>query len=122
MKLHLSKQDGLNQITGYDHNRVDINYQTYQTSLIVTPEHIQSDWPMQSIQDLQIEHLQHLLSFSPEIVIIGTGTQHQFISPKLSAPLIQAQIPVECMTTAAACRTYNILMAEGRKVLAALLL
>ena len=121
MKLHLAQQDGNYAVTAYSKGRVDINYQSYQTSLIITAEKLELDWPVRHIQDLTTEHFAHLLSFKPEIVIIGSGEQHQFIHPKLCAPLIQAQIAVECMTTAAACRTYNILMAEGRKVLAGLI-
>ncbi len=122
MKLHLAQQDGRNIVTAYSTGRIQINHQIYQNSLVISPDTLQADWPIKQIQDLSANHLADLLSFQPEIVIIGCGEQHQFIHPSISAALIQAQIAVECMTTAAACRTYNILMAEGRKVVAALIL
>lgn len=122
MKLHLSQHEGQYAITAYDADCVHINHQPYRHSLIVMPDHAPQAWPIQQIAQLQTQHLAALLALKPEIVLLGCGEQHQLIHPQLAAPLYQAQLALECMTTAAACRTYNILMAEGRRVLAALLL
>ena len=121
MKLHLNTEQGSNLITGYRSGEVKINHQSYQQNVIVTPQQISLDWPIKAVTDIQNQHLSALIDFQPEIIIIGCGEQHHIIHPKLTVPLIQANIAIESMTTAAACRTYNILMAEGRKVLAALL-
>lgn len=121
MKLHLSQPQGLNAITAYQAGSVSINQQRYHNSVIVTPQQLISDWPVAALAQLDATHIAQILALQAEIVLIGCGEQHQFISPKLTAPLTQAQIAVESMTTAAACRTYNILLSEGRKVLAALI-
>lgn len=122
MKLHLSQTSGQYAITAFSEGCVHINHQAYQHSLIITPSQLDTQWPISDMQQLRAEHMQQLLAYQPEIVLIGCGARHQFLHPKISAPLLQVQIAVETMTTAAACRTYNILLAEGRRVLAALII
>ncbi|MDP2247911.1 MAG: Mth938-like domain-containing protein, partial [Nitrosomonadales bacterium] len=72
-------------------------------------------------ESLTVEHFEKIAELKPEVVLLGTGNKHRFIHPRLTAPLTALGISVECMDTAAACRTYNILMAEGRHVAAALI-
>jgi uncharacterized protein len=67
-------------------------------------------------------HFSNMLELNPEVVLLGTGKSHQFVHPKLIAVLMEKGVAVECMTTHAACRTYNILTSEGRHVAAALIL
>ncbi|MCV6639525.1 Mth938-like domain-containing protein [Candidatus Albibeggiatoa sp. nov. NOAA] len=119
MKLHLDRTSA-NNIQRYDRDSVVINEQNYDHSLIVMPEYL-SDWDVKNFDDLDIEHFKRLRALQPELVILGTGLQQQFPSPQLYAPLIEANIGLEVMDRLAACRTYNILVAEGRKVLAALI-
>ena len=121
MKLHLTTEQGHYLITGYRSGEVIVNHQSYAHNLIVMPEQISLDWPVYTVAELQTSHFAGLLKFQPEIILLGCGAQHPLLHPRLIAPLIQANIAVESMTTAAACRTYTILMAEGRKVLAALM-
>ena len=64
---------------------------------------------------------ERLLETSPEIVLLGTGATQRFPHPRLTAPLHRARVGLEVMDTRAACRTYNILVAEGRNVTAALI-
>jgi uncharacterized protein len=71
---------------------------------------------------LTAEHFAQLAELKPEVVLLGTGKTQRFIHPRLSRALTEAGIGVECMDTAAACRTYNFLMAEGRQVAAVLLI
>jgi uncharacterized protein len=62
-----------------------------------------------------------VLALEPEVVLLGTGARQQFLHPSRLAPIYRAGVGVEIMTTAAACRTFNILVAEERRVVAALL-
>jgi uncharacterized protein len=95
--------------------------ETILGSCVIAPQQILPDWPPQGVEELAEEHLTDLLQLDPELVILGTGEQLQFPSARLGAALIAQQIGLEVMDTAAACRTYNILVAEGRKVVAALM-
>ena len=122
MKLHLADATGLNLFTGYGENYVEINQQRYENSLIVLPGKIVKDWEIADFEHLATEHFEFLADLAPEIVLLGTGTRLRFPAPSLTRALVAAQIGLEVMDTAAACRTYNILAAEGRKVAAALLL
>lgn len=92
-----------------------------QGSLIISPRHLIHDWPPMDIDGLLEEHLDALVELQPELILLGTGTQLQFPGAEILAPLHNRQIGVEVMDTAAACRTYNILMAEGRFVVAGLI-
>lgn len=122
MKLHLTQADGKQLITGYSKDWISINNLLHRQSLVVLPEALILDWDVTSFDCLNQANFECLLSHQPEVVLLGTGATHRFIRPNLIQALTADNIPVECMTTDAACRTYNILMAEGRKVAAALIL
>lgn len=122
MKLHLTQAENKQLITRYAPGVIHINQAKFETSLIVTPEEVFPDWPVTAFDQLAEENFALIVTLKPELVLLGTGSQHRFIHPKLIRELTQASIPVECMTTDAACRTYNILMGEGRQVAAALIL
>ena len=122
MKLHLENADGHYLITGYDYGWVEINRQRYSRNLILLPSQILSDWDVPNFESINSTHFEHIILYKPDVILLGTGTHHQFIHPKLTIALAKAGISLECMTTHAACRTYNILMTEGRNVAAALLL
>lgn len=122
MKLHASSTRQYQTVTGYFENGVEINAQPYDYSLIVMPEEAPRAWPVVSFEDLTATHFEQILADQPDVVILGTGLKQRFVHPKLSAPLTMKRIGVECMDTQAACRTYNILMAEGRKVTLALII
>lgn len=122
LKLHLVSAAGQNLFTGYGEGYVLVNQQRYQQSLIVLPDKIISNWPVPEFALLEAGHLELILPLGPEIVLLGTGRTQRFPSPRLTRGLAQARIGLEVMDTFAACRTYNILMGEGRRVAAALLL
>lgn len=121
MKLHLSGLSGQNMFTGYGAGYVMVNQARYERSVIILPDRIIEDWPAQTFEQLAAEHFEYLLPLQPEIVLLGTGAILRFPHPSLTKTLIAAKIGVEVMDTSAACRTYNILTAEGRRVAAALL-
>jgi uncharacterized protein len=122
VKLHSDPQSSLNTITGYGIGYIEVNSKVYPHALIVQPEGEISPWPVSAFADLSSDNLASLCVFKPELIIIGTGKKQQFLKPELIKPLIQAKIGFEMMDSQAACRTYNILMNEGRQVLAAIIL
>jgi uncharacterized protein len=122
VKLHSDPQSSLNTITGYGIGYIEVNSKVYPHALIVQPEGEISPWPVSAFADLSSDNLASLCVFKPELIIIGTGKKQQFLKPELIKPFIQAKIGFEMMDSQAACRTYNILMNEGRQVLAAIIL
>ena len=122
MKLHSDPQSSQNTITGYGIGFLEVNQTPYSHALIVQPEGEVLAWPVKESQDLSEDHFSMISALLPELVIVGTGKRQVFLNPKILQPLIKAKIGFEMMDSQAACRTYNILMGEGRKVLAAILL
>lgn len=122
MKIQIDNADpNANVIRSYAPGQVKIRDGVYQASLIVTPTKIISDWPPQSFDDLHASYFEAVVALAPELVILGTGKYLQFPSPAVTRTLTEASVGLEVMDTGAACRTYNILVSEGRKVVAALL-
>ena len=121
MKLHASGPATYNTITGYGEDWVQVNNQRYQSSLIVMAGMI-LPWSAEAFSALSENDFEKILALTPEIVLLGTGPKQRFPHPRLTAALTAAGIGVEVMDLKAACRTYNILAAEERKVAAALLL
>jgi uncharacterized protein len=121
MKLHLNTTPG-NRIVSHAPGEVVVNQTRYTTSLVVTPQRIIADWPPQCFADLQAAHFEILAGLKPEVVVLGTGQRLRFPAPALTASLVNAGIGLEVMDTAAACRTYNILMGDGRLIAAAIMM
>jgi uncharacterized protein len=122
LKLHLSGLSEQNTFTGYGTGYVTINQVRHEQSLIVLPDRIIENWEPRTLEQLKPEHFAFLLSLQPEMVLVGTGPMLRFPHPSLTKVLTTAGIGVEVMDTQAVCRTYNILMAEGRHVAAALVI
>ena len=121
MKLHTTATQQYQTVTGYDDDAVEINAVRYHHSLLVLPETAPVAWPVTSFDALAPEHFAIIDATRPDVVILGTGGRQHFVHPKLTTVLTARHIGVECMDNKAACRTYNILMAEGRKVALALI-
>jgi uncharacterized protein len=121
MKLHSTPTQQYQTVTAYDDDGVEFNAIRYTGSLLVLPETAPVPWPVDGFDALTEEHFAHIASFEPDVVILGTGRRQRFAHPKLTGALISRRIGVECMDNQAACRTYNILMTEGRKVALALI-
>jgi uncharacterized protein len=122
VKLHLSGPSGLNTFTAYGPGYVAVNGRRHDRSLVVLPDRVVEDWAASTFDALAAEHLAALVGHSPEIVLLGTGAVLRFPPPEITRPLVEARIGLEVMDVQAACRTYNILVAESRRVAAALLL
>lgn len=121
LKLHLANAAGQNIFSAYGDGYVMINGVRYERSMIVLPDRLITDWAASSFDALTTTQLAPLAALEREIVLLGTGRRLRFPRPEIMRPLIEAQIGVEVMDVPAACRTYNILLAEDRKVAAALL-
>ncbi len=120
MKLHSSGPTSLNTFTSYGEGFVTINGVRHETNLIVLPEQL-LPWDAASFDALEAEDFASLAAMPLEVVLLGTGRKIRFPHPRITKALSDARIGVEVMDVQAACRTYNILMAEERKVAAALL-
>jgi uncharacterized protein len=124
MKLYQDSNDNLNVVTGYGDDHVMVNKVRHDGNLIVTASAIHAGWAPAARGDLAAltaGDLAALAELRPEIAIIGTGRRQRFPAPALLRPLIEARIGFEFMDLPAACRTYNILVGEGRSVAVALL-
>ena len=121
MKLRLSNISGINLFTGYGEGYVMVNRQRHQQNLVVLRDRLVTDWQPAGFDDLDAADFTLLAELKPEIVLLGTGGRLRFPRPELTRALIEARIGLEVMDIQAACRTYNILAAEERKVAAALL-
>ncbi len=122
MKLHLAKTDGQNAFTGYGEGYVLVNGSRHERSLIVLARRLVENWGVARVEDLAEADMGVLAGLEVEILLLGTGQSLRFPPPRLLQPLAAARTGVEVMDTPAACRTYNILLAEGRNVAAALIL
>lgn len=122
MRLSLDDGGGHNLIRSYARGRITINDITITRSVVLSPDAILDDWAPESFEDLCAADMERTLALEPEMVLLGTGARQQFPPAPVLAPLLVRGIGVEIMDTAAACRTYNIVMAEGRRVVAALLM
>jgi uncharacterized protein len=107
-------------IRAYEPVLIQVGDERHRSSLLLMPERLLEPWPVESVADLAPEALAVLPSYRPDLVLLGTGAQLHFPPPRVLAPLVEAGIGHEVMDTAAACRTWNILLSEGRRVLAAL--
>ena len=122
MRFSLDSDANHYSITSYGLDWVRVSQQEFRRSLIVTPERLVSDWPPQTFGDLVEAQFEVIAGLEPEMVLLGTGSRQRFPRPSLVRSLVARSVGVEVMDTAAACRTYNIIMLEGRRVAAALLL
>lgn len=110
------------QIKSISPGKIVINNETYTNSIIISAEKLISPWAPKNSSDITDADLLQLLELKPEIILIGTGESSMILTAKKLAPLLEKQFHVECMNTKAACRTYTILISEGRKVVAGLIL
>jgi uncharacterized protein len=121
MKLQADRIEGQNAIARHGPGGVLVNGVEHRHSVVAPWAGEVVRWPVDSFEALTEAHFEALAALSPELVIFGSGAKLRFAKPVLLKPLIGRRIGVETMDTAAACRTYNVLLAEGRSVVAALL-
>jgi uncharacterized protein len=120
MKIQLSTPIG-NVVTGQGKGWVRVGTHEYRAPIVLTSDAIVEGFAPGGFDTLTEADFATLLAHEPEVVLLGTGATHRFPHPRLTRALVEARVGVEVMDTAAACRTFNILAAEGRKVTAVLL-
>jgi len=121
MKLQPDRIDTLS-VTGYGLGWVAIQGEKIQHSVVISSAGVRLDWQCASFEDLKQHHFDQLADLDVELVIFGSGERLRFAQPQWLMGLMNKRIGLETMDTQAACRTYNILAGEGRKIAAALLL
>jgi len=120
MKIEREQVSGRNAFSGYGPGYVEVNKERHASSVVVSADRV-VDWPVRSIDNLAAADVAAIAELRPEIVLIGSGAAFGFPDPASLAPLHALHIGVEVMDTQAACRTYNVLLNEGRNVIAALI-
>ena len=118
MKFAEDNNDAQYKITGYDEQGIFINGRLFQNSVILSPMNIVEAWEPDIYSQLEAEHLFPLYDLKPDVIILGTGKKQTFPSREVLQILTKMKIGYEIMETQAACRTFNIIMAEGRNVVA----
>ena len=120
MNFHLQAPTS-NLVTGTGDGWLRVGTQEYRENVVLTPETVTPGFAAAGFDALTERDFEALLATSPEIVLLGTGAVQRFPPPRIIAPLLRARVGFEVMDTRAACRTYNILVGEGRNVAAALI-
>jgi len=121
MKMTADRLDGANAISRHGPEGVIVNGVEHRSSVIVPWQGVVQPWPVAGFDALDESAFEQLAALAPELVIFGSGSRIRFPKPAWLKPLMTRRIGLETMDTAAACRTYNVLLAEGRTVVAALL-
>jgi uncharacterized protein len=122
MKFTLENSAAVNAVTRRAPGEVHVGGRPYRTSLVISPGQVIEDWPVSDAASLAEEALEAALSLAPEIILLGTGETQIFPEPRLYAAVAARGVGFEVMDNGAACRTYNVLLAEGRNVVLALIL
>ncbi|MBU3594190.1 Mth938-like domain-containing protein [Polynucleobacter sp. 71A-WALBACH] len=121
MKLQSDPHSGANTITGYGDGYIEINKIPYSHAVLLSSDGEILEWAVKSFDELSPADFSQMAALKPELIIVGTGKRQRFPKPELLKTLIEAKIGFEVMDSQAACRTYNILVGEGRQVLLALI-
>jgi uncharacterized protein len=119
--MQADRIEGQNAVQRHSSEGLVVNGVEHRASVVVPWQGDVAGWPVDAFVALSEAHFAQLAALAPEIVIFGSGARIRFVKPALLRPLIERRIGVETMDTAAACRTYNVLLAEGRSVVLAAL-
>ena len=122
MKFTLENNPDLNFIRSYSSEEVRIGEHSIRSSCIVMADALIANWPPATLDDLQVNHLEPIFELQPELVLLGTGARQRFPAAEVRAAFAAQKIGLESMDLGAACRTFNILVQEDRRVAAALFL
>jgi uncharacterized protein len=122
MKLHADRPGSSHYIQRFEGGALHVAGQVLRGPVILAADRIITDWLPRPLAQLELEDFRLALDLEPELIIFGTGSTHRFPDPRLGFAIMSAGVGFEVMGTAAACRTYNVLVAEDRRVVAALLL
>jgi uncharacterized protein len=110
------------QIRGIEPSRVFITDAWYERSVVVGARYIDADWPVRSLAEFDADRADALIELGPELIVLGVGRAQQFLDIAIQQHFMRRGIGIECMTLDAAARTFNVLMSEDRRALAALII
>jgi uncharacterized protein len=122
VKFTLEPPAGANLVRSYSDTELRIGEQRVQRSCLVTAARLITDWPPASFDELAPAHLEAIFALGPELVLLGTGPVQRFASAAVRDEFARRGVGLEVMQLGAACRTFNVLVQEERRVLAALFL
>jgi uncharacterized protein len=122
VKFTLEPPSQANLIRSYSETELRVGEQRIARSCIVTAQRLITEWEPGAFADLTTAHLETIFALAPEVVLIGTGPTQRFASAAVRAAFAQRRIGLEVMQLGAACRTFNVLVQEERRVVAALFL
>lgn len=122
MELSHHKPEGYLFIRSYSAECVVVIDRPLRDSFAMSPDRLIEDWPVHDVDDLDAPASEALLSLDPELVLLGTGARQRFPDRERLLPLLRKRVGVEVMDNAAAARTYNLLAADGRRVVVAMIL
>mgnify|MGYP002712951264 CR=1 FL=1 len=122
MELSLQQPDAGLVVRRVESDCVIVGERTLHHSFVLTPSQLIEDWQLDRVDAMGQDHVERLLQLHPELVLLGSGPRQEFAPPQVQARLLQAGVGLECMDNAACARTYNLLLAEGRQVVAAFVL
>jgi uncharacterized protein len=122
VKFTLEPPSRANLIRSYSASEVRIGEQHVQRSCLVTADRLITDWAPATFDELAPAHLEPIFALAPELVLLGTGPRQRFAPPEVRSEFARRRIGLEVMQLGAACRTFNVLVQEERRVLAALFL
>ena len=122
MEIQLEKQPTGYHVNSFNDNEIVIGEICYISSLVVAPTHVIPDWPPQHSDEIQMNDFDAILDLQPELVLVGTGNTLRFPDSEIYKRIIRAGLGIDFMDSRAACRTYNILAAEGRHVVAGVII
>ncbi len=120
MQIQLDNGDHSIQLEAYQVDKIQINKNSYRLPVLITPESIKHDHPFESFDSLAEDNLKLLHEFDAEVIIMGTGPSSRFLKPEVEAYCYQSNLIIDTMPTDAACRTFMLLAAEKRRVVALL--
>ena len=123
MKIELTLgNDDFNTISSYSEDSFTVNEHVYSTGIIISAKELIAPWPVNTFDQIVLAHIEQIIALDPEIIIIGSGIGIKFLPEEYSAIALAKDIGIEYMDSGGACRCYNLLLDEGRKVVAGLLL
>lgn len=122
MIISEAHNNAIYQIQSFSKGKVVVNGKTYTSSLIISPDRVLEKWNPQDVTSITDSDLLQLLDCNPSIILLGTGERSVILPAKQLTSLLDRQFHIECMNTAAAIRTYTVLISEGRNVVAGLIL
>lgn len=123
MKIELDSENPVsNKIISYSDDSFTLKHKVIKSNIVVSSDHLIENWPIASYKTLALQHIDSIIEWQPEIILLGTGKESGFQNHELLSYLAAKNIGLEIMNTGAACRSYNLLIDEGRNVVACLFL